>query len=291
MEAPEIQDVQQLLDRLTDLRKKVVAMGAPGQAVLDVVDPSFQSIRQQLRLDPTGKLDTPTWQELTEEARASLRQRMTTLNAILERTADEAIGEPPDPANIMYRAYASNFWIVGLTVLGMLLTFGVLLVVFHYWAEATRVDLQVQPPIQPTEPHVLRMIILMGALGGCLHWTSSLAIYIGNGQFLRRWIPYYVLMPFEGGALATVIYLLLRVGVLSPSAVSSGPGNLNLLSLYAFAGLTGLFTKQAMQMLADVFSVIFAKIQAKDSTQTDQAAQLSTTGPAPSGATSTGQHV
>jgi hypothetical protein len=98
-------------------------------------------------------------------------------------------------------------------------------------------------------------------------------------------------MPFEGGGLATVIYLLLRVGVLSPSAVSSGPGNLNLLSLYAFAGLTGLFTKQAMQMLADVFSVIFAKIQAKDSTQTDQATQLSTTGPTPSGATSTGQHV
>jgi hypothetical protein len=135
------------------------------------------------------------------------------------------------------------------------------------------------------------MIILMGALGGCLHWTSSLAMYIGNGAFLRRWIPYYVLMPFEGGALATVIYLLLRVGVLSPSAVSSGPGNLNLLSLYAFAGLTGLFTKQAMQMLADVFSVIFTKIQAKDSTETGQATQPSTPGATPTGATRTGQHV
>jgi hypothetical protein len=291
MEAPEIQDVQQLLDRFTDLHTKVVAMGTPGQAVLDVVDPSFQSIRQQLRLDPTGQLDPLTWQELTEDARASLRQRIITMNAILERTVDEAIGEPTDPSNIMYRSYASNFWVVGLTVLRMLLTFSVLLVVFYYWTEATRVDLQAQPPIQPTEQHVLRMVILMGALGGCLHWTSSLAMYIGNGAFLRRWIPYYVLMPFEGAALATVIYLLLRVGVLSPSAVSSGPGNLNLLSLYAFAGLTGLFAKQAMQMLADVFSVIFAKIRAKDSAESAQATQPSASGPAPSRATSTGQHV
>jgi hypothetical protein len=291
MDAPGTQDMQQLLDRFTDLRKKVVAMGAPGQAVLDVVDLSFQPLQQQLKLDPAGKLDTPSWQELTEDARASLRQRLITMNAILERAVGEAIGEPLDPESIMYRAYASNRWIVGLTVLGMLLTFGVLMIVLHYWAEATRVDLQSQPPIQPTEQHVLRMIILMGALGGCLHWSSSLAMYIGNGQFLRRWIPYYVLMPFEGGALATVIYLLLRVGVLSPSAMSSGPGNLNLLSLYAFAGLTGLFAKQAMQMLADVFSVIFTKIQAKDSTETDQATQPSTTRPTPTGATSTRQNV
>jgi hypothetical protein len=288
MQAPEAQDMQQLLDRFTDLRKKVAAMGPPGQGVLDVVDPAFQAIQHQLRPDPEGKLDLLTWQGLAEDVRTALQQQMITMNAILERAAGEVIEEPPDPANIMYRAYASNFWIVGLTVLGMFLTFGVLMLIFHYWTEATRVDLQAQPPVQPTEQHVLRMIILMGALGGCLHWSSPLAIYIGNGNFLRRWIPYYVLMPFEGAALATVVYLLLRVGVLSPSAASSGPGSLNLLSLYAFAGLAGLFTKQAMQMLADVFSIVFAKVQAKDSTEAQQATQQGT---APTRATSSGQNI
>jgi len=30
----------------------------------------------------------------------------------------------------------------------------------------------------------------------------------GNGNLLRRWIPYYVLAPFQGAALAVLVYLL-----------------------------------------------------------------------------------
>jgi hypothetical protein len=120
------------------------------------------------------------------------------------------------------------------------------------------------------------MIILMGALGGCLHWTSSLAMFIGNGQLFRRWIPYYIIMPFEGAALATLIYLLIRSGVLSPDANPPGIGqtaDLKLPYLYAFAGLTGLFAKQAIEMLAQVFNTIFAKIQAKDPVPSGQDVQ------------------
>ena len=139
------------------------------------------------------------------------------------------------------------------------------------------------------------MIILMGALGGCLHWTSSLAMFIGNGQLFRRWIPYYILMPFEGAALATLIYLLIRSGVLSPEADPPGMGQtdkLKLLYLYAFAGLTGLFTKQAIEMLAQVFNTIFAKVQGKDSVPAAQATQQSAASAgaaSSSGAASTGQ--
>jgi len=122
---------------------------------------------------------------------------------------------------------------------------------------------------KPTEASVLLMVILLGALGGFLHLASSMANYVGNRQLLRSWVVYYFLIPFQGAALAPIVYLLLRVGVLNPA--NSQPGSasptasLNLIGIYAFAALTGLFSKQAIEMLADVFATIFKKVSAKDS--------------------------
>lgn len=122
---------------------------------------------------------------------------------------------------------------------------------------------------KPTEESVLFMVILLGALGGFLHLASSMANYVGNRQLLRSWIIYYFLIPFQGAALAPVVYLLLRVGVLNPSNPASGSpsptDSLNLIGIYAFAALTGLFSKQAIEMMADVFSTIFKRVNAKDS--------------------------
>jgi hypothetical protein len=96
-----------------------------------------------------------------------------------------------------------------------------------------------------------------------------MANYVGNRQLLRSWIIYYVLIPFQGAALAPVIYLLLRVGVLNPANPPEGGASptdsLNLIGIYAFAALTGLFSKQAIETLADVFATIFKKVNAKDS--------------------------
>lgn len=124
-------------------------------------------------------------------------------------------------------------------------------------------------PNKPTEESVLFMVILMGALGGFLHLASSMANYVGNRQLLRSWIIYYFLIPVQGAALAPVVYLLLRVGVLNPANTPTGSesptDSLNLIGIYAFAALTGLFSKQAIEMMADVFSTIFKKVNAKDS--------------------------
>jgi hypothetical protein len=99
----------------------------------------------------------------------------------------------------------------------------------------------------------------VGRLGGFVHLTSSLARYVGNRQLLRSWVVWYLLMPFSGAALAPMVYLLLRVGVLS-----NGTDHLNVFGLYGFAALTGLFAEQTIEMLAKVFSEIFTKVQAKD---------------------------
>jgi hypothetical protein len=120
----------------------------------------------------------------------------------------------------------------------------------------------------PTEQAVLWMVILLGALGGFLHLASSMANYVGNRQLLRSWVVYYILIPFQGAALAPLVYLLLRVGVLNPANPGEGgptTQSLNLIGIYAFAALTGLFSKQAIETLADVFATIFKKVSAKDS--------------------------
>jgi hypothetical protein len=135
-------------------------------------------------------------------------------------------------------------------------------------------DQHEKTPGKVTEQAVLWMVILLGALGGFLYLASSMATYVGNRQLLRSWIIYYILIPFQGAALAPLIYLLLRVGVLNPANTTAGghPGeSLNLMGMYAFAALTGLFSKQAIEMLADVFATIFKKVSAKDSLEKSKA--------------------
>jgi len=127
------------------------------------------------------------------------------------------------------------------------------------------------PPGGPEEVYVLIMIALMGALGGCLHWISGFVIFVGNREFLRSWVAYYLLMPIEAAALAIIVYLLLRVGILAPSS-SGGQATaaLNTIGLYAFAGMTGIYSKQALQALGEVFATIFKKVQAKDESKEDK---------------------
>jgi hypothetical protein len=136
------------------------------------------------------------------------------------------------------------------------------------WAAAVRAENLVGPP----QKAVILMVMWLGALGGLIHLASSLTIYVGNRDLKRSWIIYYLLAPLQGAALAPLLYLLLKSAVLSPQyAGGAGTENLNLTAIYAFAGLTGLFAKQAIEKLADVFNTLFAKIQARDTTRTEGA--------------------
>jgi hypothetical protein len=271
------EEIQKLLGRIAELRKAIASAGEPGRAALGAIESGLRGIHQELGADAEGKFEVGAWDRLSEQMQASLRQRLQTAAQLLDRITAGDDG-PPDSDSIMFKAHASNSWIITLTLFGILFSVGVLVAVWAYWGTATFVMPEVRTDDGkavktaaqgPAEAAVLGMVILMGALGGCLHWTSSLAMFVGNGQLLRRWIPYYLIMPFEGAALAPVIYLLLRTGVLGTGSqgTSTGTAQLNLVSLYAFAGLTGLFAKQAIEMLADVFAIIFKKIQAKDAVE------------------------
>jgi hypothetical protein len=111
-----------------------------------------------------------------------------------------------------------------------------------------------------TEGAVLTMVILLGMLGGSLHLLSSLGKFVGNRRLKRSWLLFYLIMPWTGAGLAPIVYMLIRVGIVSPSGAAAGgtgPANLNLIAIYAFAALTGLCSKTAMEKLAEVFGALF----------------------------------
>jgi hypothetical protein len=117
----------------------------------------------------------------------------------------------------------------------------------------------------PEPADVLKMVAVLGALGGLIHLITSLVMYIGNRQLVRGWLLYYLVAPFLGAALAPIVFLLLSNSVVeSVSGSGINTQNLNLPGLYAIAALTGMFARQAAEKLADIFTLVFSKVSAQD---------------------------
>jgi hypothetical protein len=127
-------------------------------------------------------------------------------------------------------------------------------------ADRARAAIEAIGSVRAAEPAVLRMVMLLGALGGVLHFLGSFVMFVGNRRLKRSWLPYYVVMPFTGAGLAAIVYMLLRVGILSPTDGTGAPtgiSNLNLMAVYAFATMAGLFSRAATDKLGEVFATIF----------------------------------
>jgi hypothetical protein len=247
---------QELLDDIVHLASKAGAAGDDVREGMLGLRPSVDALLQACGVASDGKLAQGSWTNLN--GRDGLVARLQSMQKALQTLVPDR-DEPRDPGNFMYRTHASNE-LIWLLVGGALVIVAVVLWgIFRYWNGATAKD--------ATERDMLRMVILMGALGGTVHWMSSLANFVGNGNLFRRWSPYYLLSPFQGAALALLVYLLLRVGVLSPNSAGTAAQNLNLLGVYAFSALAGLFAKQAIEMLRDVFGVLFKKVEAKDASK------------------------
>jgi len=70
------------------------------------------------------------------------------------------------------------------------------------------------------------------------------------------WVASYVLIPVVGAVLATLVYLVLRAGLLPSSGASGDP-----YGFAAVAALVGMFSSQAASKLKDVFETLFAKAE------------------------------
>lgn len=247
------EDIRGSLTRVQDLLVAATAKET-SRGVCRALEPALKAAFGQLLSGAAGDFDPAKWAALTDDEKAQIAEILEGVERALSAIEEDG---PRDQESIMFKTYASNTAACLLTSLGILAIVGIVWQLYVCW-----------PPVvdKSSEQEILRIVIMMGALGGLLHFTSSLALFIGNRKLQRSWVVYYLLMPFEGAALAPIVYLLLRVGVMAPG---TGTSNINVLGLYAFAGLTGLFSKQAIEMLADVFTVIFKKVQSKDSLSKD----------------------
>ncbi len=275
--------LQTLVTRLSDLTERAGTNKSEAETNATEIQSLANGPLKEIDLDGSGKVDAAKWNALSPEVR---RNRYERLLRVVEAVAvlEDSDG-PADRNSIMFRGYLGNRWVVFLTLLALVGTILTLFFIHQNFQQAMQ-----GPPVlaapgtppatqnpAPLEENVLLMVMLMGILGGFLHLTSSLAIYVGNRHLLRSWVIYYLLMPVEGPALAVALYLLLRVGVLSPpSTGQASTANLNFVGIYGFSVLAGIFSKQALEMLADVFNIVFSKVKAKDavgSAQPDNTAQ------------------
>lgn len=110
------------------------------------------------------------------------------------------------------------------------------------------------------EERLLLLVIVAGALGSYIHSATSYVDYRGNRQFTPSWLLWYLARPFIGVCLALVVYFAVRGGLLllvvNGSAATEAK-NINPFGVAAVAGLTGMFSKQAADKLAEVFSTLF----------------------------------
>ena len=111
----------------------------------------------------------------------------------------------------------------------------------------------VTPALKP-EIQYLLIVLIVGALGSCIHLTASFVYYVGRSRFRSKWLAWYLLRPFIGGTLAMLVYFVFRAAFL---AGSGGVSAVNLFGIAGIAGLTGMFSKQAINKLKEVYDTFF----------------------------------
>lgn len=111
-------------------------------------------------------------------------------------------------------------------------------------------------PLGP-ETRLILLVALVGALGACIHMATSFALFAGKSELSASWLWWYLLRPFIGAALAMILYLVVR-GLLFSSAAEAKA--VNLFGILAFAGLAGMFSKQAIEWLRQVFDQMFQRL-------------------------------
>lgn len=104
------------------------------------------------------------------------------------------------------------------------------------------------------ELRLLLVVMVAGAFGSYIHCATSFASYVGNRRLSSSWVWWFVLRVPIGMILAVLVYFLIRGGLLA------GGGNATDLSPFGIAaicGLSGMFSKQAIDKMREIFDNLF----------------------------------
>ncbi len=104
------------------------------------------------------------------------------------------------------------------------------------------------------EQNLILLVGILGSLGGMAYVLRSFAKYVGQRRLRWSWVATYVASPFLGGVMATIVYILLRAGLIGGTGSIEG----NTWGFAAVATLVGLFNMQTASKLKDVFEVLLA---------------------------------
>jgi len=107
------------------------------------------------------------------------------------------------------------------------------------------------------EARLFILVALLGALGAGIHMATSFAYFAGKGDLGAGWVWWYVLRPFIGAAVAALLTLVLRGVAFSASAEGT---DVNLYGILSFAGLAGMFSKQAVEWMRQIFDQMFRRL-------------------------------
>jgi hypothetical protein len=160
---------------------------------------------------------------------------------------------------------ASRIWVFAFGAYLILLNVLLLYLLLRLWPDQVAMPSKAEPHSFTLVPRLwivslwpevqfLALVVVAGALGSYIHLTTSFADYLGNRQFVKSWKWWYVLRPFIGSVLAVLVYFAARGGLISGGA---GAGDLSPYGVAALAGLTGMFSKQAVDKLREVFENLF----------------------------------
>jgi hypothetical protein len=128
-----------------------------------------------------------------------------------------------------------------------------------------------------TKPMVFILVSLIGgALGGALHALASLTSHVADRDFGASWTMWYLTNPVVGASLATIFLFVLQAGLGGQAAPTTG----GLYGIVAVATLSGLFSRNALNKLKDIFDVAFASKASVDAAAPNPGAKDVPAGPA-----------
>jgi hypothetical protein len=97
-------------------------------------------------------------------------------------------------------------------------------------------------------------VMLAAMLGSLAYEVRGFTTHALQGDLTERAMPWYLLLPIQGAALATIVYLLLQAGLFG-----TDPQSLNAYGVAGIAGLVGLFARHALQLLSTVLNKVFGE--------------------------------
>jgi hypothetical protein len=101
-------------------------------------------------------------------------------------------------------------------LLSLIMAVVILTFMIRLWPDGSKVTL-CGYALSP-EKQLIVLVALGGALGAFVHMSTSLVDYIGAKKLMSQWIPWYLMRPFIGAALAVIFYLLILGGIVNPYA-------------------------------------------------------------------------